>query len=304
MTSRILGIAVSIAVAAALAAGCGHTGGGRTGDSGYRTMDSPAPVSVLPSPSGPAAASGQAEATPPAETAGPPVRGPVGQRETPAANGTPAGADGERVAYLTFDDGPSGLTPAVLDILDREQVRATFFVTGSGLEKHGELVVRMAVEGHGLGNHTYSHDYARLYRSEDAFMEDVRRLDHALVQLTGRSTDVLRFPGGSNTRMGRKKGEAWLMPRLVKRVQQEGYQYFDWNVSSTDAAQAVQPAEEIVGAVMSAAAKKRSIIVLMHDAGGKTTTVEALPRVIRGLKELGFRFDILRKDSFSVHFLE
>lgn len=95
-----------------------------------------------------------------------------------------------------------------------------------------------------------------------------------------------------------------MMPRLVRRVQEEGYQYFDWNVSSTDAAQAVQPKEEIVGAVLSAAAKKRTIIVLMHDAQGKTTTVEALPEVIRGLREMGFRFDVLHKDSLAVHFLE
>ncbi|MNC33442.1 Bifunctional xylanase/deacetylase precursor [compost metagenome] len=94
------------------------------------------------------------------------------------------------------------------------------------------------------------------------------------------------------------------MPRLVRRVQQEGYQYFDWNVSSTDAAQAVQPKAEIVNAVLSAAAKKPAVIVLMHDARGKTTTVEALPEVIRGLREMGFRFDVLHKDSFAVHFLE
>jgi peptidoglycan/xylan/chitin deacetylase (PgdA/CDA1 family) len=227
-----------------------------------------------------------------------PGRGPA--EPAPSSGGAAA----LRTAYLTFDDGPSGLTPQILTILRREDIRATFFVTGSELEQHKELVRQMAAEGHVMGNHTYSHDYARLYRSEAAFMEDVRKLDRALLELTGTASGLIRFPGGSNTRLGRAKGGAWMLPRLVRRVQEEGYQYFDWNVSSTDAAQAVQPKDEIVGAVLSAAARKQTIIVLMHDARGKTTTVEALPEVVRGLREMGFHFEVLRKDSLAVHFLE
>lgn len=331
-TSRILGIAVGMCLCAAMAAGCGQTGAGRkdSAGSGKGLADAaPQATSMLgPSPAwfraaggpggagrsgdtdrlaeadGPAEAGRPSAATgsglPPGESAAAPA--PVPGAAAPAPS--PSVAAAIRVAYLTFDDGPSGLTPQILDILRRENIRATFFVSGAGLEKHGELVRRLAAEGHGLGNHTYSHDYVRLYRNEDAFMEDVRKLDRALLELTGMTTELIRFPGGSNTRLGKVKGGAWMMPRLVKRVQQEGFQYFDWNVSSTDAAQAVQPKEEIVGAVLSAAAKKESIIVLMHDAGGKITTAEALPEVIRGLREMGFRFDVLHKEGFAVHFLE
>ena len=325
-TSRFLRIAVSVGLCAAAAAGCGQGGAGCSTGSGigpaaaspYAAMPGPSPAwfraaggpggavrSVeadrLVEPARPAAELGR-----PGALAGPPVAGPgavpgrAGAEPAPEPGG---GAAAPRTAYLTFDDGPSGLTPQVLSILRRENIRATFFVTGAGVEQHRELIQQMAAEGHVLGNHTYSHDY-RLYRSEAAFMEDVHKLDRALLELTGSAPELLRFPGGSNTRLGRAKGTPWMLPRLVRRVQEEGYQYFDWNVSSTDAAQAVQPKEEIVGAVLSAAANKNSAIVLMHDARGKTTTVEALPEVIRGLRKLGFRFEVLHKDSRAVHFLE
>lgn len=300
-TSRFLRIAVSVGLCAAAAAGCGQGGAGRSAGSGTGPAAA-SPYAAMPGPSpawfraagGPGGAVRSVEADRLVEPA------------RPAAEPAPepgSGAAAPRTAYLTFDDGPSGLTPQVLSILRRENIRATFFVTGAGVEQHRELIQQMAAEGHVLGNHTYSHDY-RLYRSEAAFMEDVHKLDRALQELTGSATELLRFPGGSNTRLGRAKGSPWMLPRLVKRVQEEGYQYFDWNVSSTDAAQAVQPKEEIVGAVLYAAANKNNAIVLMHDARGKITTVEALPEVIRGLRELGFRFEVLHKDSRAVHFLE
>jgi peptidoglycan-N-acetylglucosamine deacetylase len=209
-----------------------------------------------------------------------------------------------KIAYLTFDDGPSPLTELILGTLKKYGVKATFFVTGSGVEKHGDIYIRIAREGHKLGNHTYSHDYRKLYRSAEDFMEDVRKLDRYLLEATGQRTDLIRFPGGSNIRSGRRKGQAWIMPQLAKRVQEEGYQYFDWNVSSTDAAQAVQPKKTIVRSVLTSAREKDKIIVLMHDAAGKTTTADALPEVIRGLQKQGFRFDVLHKDVFTVQFLK
>lgn len=209
-----------------------------------------------------------------------------------------------KIAYLTFDDGPSGQTEKILELLGRYGVKATFFVTGKDTEHAKALYKRIAGEGHGLGNHTYSHDYTKLYRNADVFMEDVRRMDRFLRETVGRGTDILRFPGGSNTRLGRKKGQAWIMPELVKKVRAEGYQYFDWNVTSTDAAQTVQPKSDIVSSVLSLARGKERVIVLMHDISSKTTTVEALPEVIRGLKEQGFRFKTLTKGSFTTQFLQ
>jgi peptidoglycan-N-acetylglucosamine deacetylase len=210
----------------------------------------------------------------------------------------------DKVAYLTFDDGPSGHTDVILDILKQNGVKATFFVIGQESERAITLYKRMSEEGHKLGNHTFSHDYSKLYRNPDMFMQDVRKLEAFLQTHAGQKPDILRFPGGSNTRLGRKRGQAWLMPQMVKRVKAEGYQYFDWNVSSTDAAQAVQPKADIVANVLASAKGKDRAIVLMHDVTSKITTVQALPEVIEGLKKQGFRFDTLKKDSFTTQFLK
>lgn len=315
MTARFPKIVAVMALCWALACGAGcAVRKGETGSAGPvpGTSLSPAPSpssAVEPSPYPSAQASVQPS----------PIGSPSAlqeQRDTPLAGSRPPDDTEERgeglygppeadkVAYLTFDDGPSAQTEPILNQLARYGVKATFFVTGKDSESHKALYRRIAAEGHRFGNHTYSHDYSQLYRNPDAFLEDVRKLDRFLEETVGQRMDILRFPGGSNTRLGRRKGSPWIMPELVKRVRAEGYQYFDWNVTSTDAAQAVQPKADIVSSVLSLARGKERIIVLMHDVSAKTTTVEALPEVIRGLQKMGFRFDVLNKNSFTTQFLK
>ncbi|WP_438447874.1 polysaccharide deacetylase family protein [Gorillibacterium sp. sgz5001074] len=304
--------AAAILAASFLVSGCGREGAS-SGNSGGA---SPSPSGASADQSMPAPAADQAEADPsPAAGSGlapgssgtqtVPVEPDVGASGADAQREPAAGPpEADRIAYLTFDDGPSGNTESILRILRESGIKATFFVTGKESETDKELYRRIAAEGHKLGNHTYTHDYTKLYKEPGAFMEDVRRLDRFLQETVGQGSDILRFPGGSNTRLGRRKGEPWIMPQLVKRVRAEGYQYFDWNVTSTDAAQAVQPKADIISSVMALARGKERIIVLMHDVTVKKTTVEALPEVIRGLKDMGFRFAALDKQSFTTQFLK
>jgi peptidoglycan/xylan/chitin deacetylase (PgdA/CDA1 family) len=209
-----------------------------------------------------------------------------------------------KIAYLTFDDGPSESTRKILHILKNYGVTATFFVVGSDSSEGRSLYKEIAAEGHALGNHTYSHDYNRIYKSPEAFMKDVRKLDQLLEETVGYRPDILRFPGGSNNHLSRKPGGRGIMSKVASVVKGEGYQYFDWNVSSTDAAAPVQDREMIIDSVLSASRGKKSIIVLMHDNTYKTTTLEALPVVIRKLQTSGFRFEKLKKSSFTFQFME
>ncbi|MCD1258715.1 polysaccharide deacetylase [Paenibacillus athensensis] len=211
---------------------------------------------------------------------------------------------GPRTAYLTFDDGPSGSTRKILDILKQHEVKATFFVVGSETAEARALYRRINAEGHALGNHTYSHDYRSIYKSAEAFKRDVARLDRLLEETVGVRPDIFRFPGGSNNHLSRKSGGPGIMKTLAREMTASGYTYFDWNVSSTDAAAPVQDRELIIQSVLGASRGKRSIIVLMHDNTFKTTTLEALPVVIRELKQRGFRFDKLTSSSFAYRFLE
>lgn len=216
----------------------------------------------------------------------------------------PAYAISPKTAYLTFDDGPSANTGKILDILRSFHAKATFFVTGNSSEGGLALYRRIVNEGHSIGNHTFSHDYSIVYRSVDTFKQDVDKLSSLLEQTTGMRPDILRFPGGSNNRQARKYGDIHIMDKVVAEMEKEGYGIFDWNVSSTDAARTVQNREEIVEAVVQGAAGKKTIVVLMHDSELKTTTVEALPEIILKLQEQGFYFDVLRKGSYTVRFLQ
>ncbi|WP_187274151.1 polysaccharide deacetylase family protein [Paenibacillus sp. N3.4] len=209
-----------------------------------------------------------------------------------------------KTAYLTFDDGPSGSTKKILSILKSFQIPATFFVVGSDTSEGRSLYKQIVAEGHALGNHTYSHDYNRIYKSPEAFMKDVHKLDQLLEQTVGYHPDILRFPGGVNNHLSWKSGGKGIMTPIARVVKEEGYQYFDWNVSSTDAAAPVQDRDMIIDAVVSASRGKQSIIVLMHDNTFKTTTVEALPIVIQKLQAAGFHFEKLTKSSFTFQFLK
>jgi len=213
-------------------------------------------------------------------------------------------AASSKVAYLTFDDGPSGSTRKILSILKSYGVPATFFVVGSDTPEGRALYKQIATEGHALGNHTYSHDYKAIYRSTAALRKDIDKLGQLLESCVGYRPDIIRFPGGSNNHLSWRSGGRGIMYRAAKAVQEDGYQYFDWNVSSTDAAAPVQEKSLIIDSVMSASRDKQSIIVLMHDNTYKTTTVEALPIIIKRLKAEGFTFGKLTKDSFTFHFLE
>lgn len=225
-------------------------------------------------------------------------------RTSPAVLVTNASAASPKTAYLTFDDGPSANTGKILDILHSFHVKATFFVIGNSSAGGQALFRRIADEGHSIGNHTFSHDYSVVYKSVDSFKRDVEKLNLLLEQSTGKRPNILRFPGGSNNHQARKYGGYDIMAQVVAEMEHEGYAHFDWNVSSTDAARKIQSREEIVDAVVGGAEGKENIIVLMHDSDIKTTTVEALPDIIMKLTEQGYRFDVLRKDSVSVRFLQ
>ena len=91
------------------------------------------------------------------------------------------------------------------------------------------------------------------------------------------------------------------MTKLTKMVTDKGFAYFDWNVSSNDAAGGTVSATRIRNSVLGGAQGKQTICVLMHDAASKHTTVAALPSMIEGLVAQGFRFEVLTKDSPIFH---
>ncbi|WP_167357103.1 polysaccharide deacetylase family protein [Paenibacillus pectinilyticus] len=207
-----------------------------------------------------------------------------------------------RNAYLTFDDGPSENTERILHILRKYGIHATFFVNGNSTPEGKRLYRLIHADGHVIGNHTYTHNYNSLYTSVQAFSQDTERLERLLEQTIGVRSTLIRYPGGSNNLVSHRFGGKGIMPRIIHEMSKEGYDYMDWNVSSTDAARVVQPTNEIIDAVLSSSKNKKEAIILMHDVKVKTTTVAALPAIIEGLQKQGFQFQVLSKDSFHFHF--
>lgn len=210
---------------------------------------------------------------------------------------------GEKIAYLTFDDGPSVITPKILDILDKYNVKASFFVIGNDTDFGKQMYKRIVDSGHAIGNHSYSHDYHTIYQSTAAFKKDFNRLQDLLEFSIGFRPQILRFPGGSDNTVSWKVGGKRVMYELTKNVLDEGFMYFDWNADSEDAHRVNNNKDVIIRATLSKSRGKNSVIVLMHDAPGRSTTVDALPTVIEGLRAQGFKFRTLSPDSFTVHLL-
>src|SRR5699024_10115708 len=103
-----------------------------------------------------------------------------------------------KIAYLTVDDDPSALTEQVLDILKENDVKATFFLVGENVASYPKVVERMFDEGHGIGGHTYSHDYIKSYRTPDTLFAALAKGTKAIADVTGVTPKIFRFPGGSN----------------------------------------------------------------------------------------------------------
>ncbi|MCM1160805.1 MAG: polysaccharide deacetylase [Roseburia sp.] len=183
--------------------------------------------------------------------------------------------------YLTFDDGPSGNTKAILDILARYHVQATFFVVGKEGEAYRSLYRRIVEEGHTIGMHSYSHKYNEIYASVDAYAEDLTKLQEYIYETTGTWSRICRFPGGSSNTVSKVD-----MEELIAYLKEQDIDYFDWNVSSLDATSRKLSVEEIAGNVLSDIEEYSTAVVLMHDADDKTTTVEALPIIIEALQSM------------------
>ncbi len=193
---------------------------------------------------------------------------------------------------LTFDDGPSpDVTVQILDTLKANDVKATFFIVNYSEDKL-PIIKRMINEGHAIGIHGYSHDYAKIYASDEAFMENINKLRDKLYKDTGYYTTLMRFPGGGSNTISRNYSKG-IMSRLTKRVGQEGWRYFDWNVASGDANSKPASASEIYRNVINGLAKGRSNIVLMHDTSAKKTTAQSLQSIIDYGKQNGYCFSAI-----------
>lgn len=215
---------------------------------------------------------------------------------TPAPSSEPAvsqpSAPPEKWVCLTFDDGPSKTTPAVLEALNHAGVKATFFVVATGYnEKYLPLLTEASAAGHQIAFHSASHEYSDIYRGSDAYWQDIALLKQRVSPyINAENIRYLRFPGGSTNTVSRRYGGKGLMKQLKSEVEQKGYQWVDWNVCAEDAVGGKPSASTIFRNVVRETGEQTQCIVLMHDSSSTRTTAEALPDIIRWYTDNGYAF--------------
>jgi len=203
----------------------------------------------------------------------------------------------QTTVYLTFDDGPFSDTISILDTLKKYEVKATFFILYHR-SYSGPVILREAAEGHTIGLHSWSHNYSSIYASETAYYNDLNAISDYIFDLTGIRSKIIRFPGGSsNTVSWFNRG---IMTTLTQSVQENGYHYFDWNVSSGDTAYG-NTESSIFNNVINGIKVGRSNCVLMHDGPNHKNSALALPHILEYLKSINAVYLPLTMDSPQFH---
>jgi chitin deacetylase len=183
----------------------------------------------------------------------------------------------ERVVALTFDDGPiPEFTEEVLSLLREEEVKATFFVTGTELERYPALGRKIVAAGHELGNHTFSHR-RMVGQSPDFIREEVERTDQLIRDVGYQRPIHFRPPFGK---------KLLLLPYYLART---GRKTITWDVEPDSTAEVAEESSRIEAYVRDRA-RPGSIILLHVMYPGRQTSMDAVPGIIQVLKERGYRF--------------
>ena len=201
-----------------------------------------------------------------------------------------------KTIYLTFDDGPGKYTARLLDILKKYDAKVTFFVTGYN-NNYNDMLKRAYDEGHTVALHSYTHKYDSIYSSVDSYMEDLLKIQSKVKEYTGVESKIIRFPGGSSNTISRKY-KLGIMSELTKKVEEIGFRYFDWTISSGDAGN-TKDSNVIYNNVINSIKENSPNVVLMHDI--KSYTVDSIENIIQYGLSNGYTFAPLTMESPVVH---
>ena len=206
----------------------------------------------------------------------------------PASNPGPD----EKVVYFTFDDGPWTGTPRLLDILDKYNIKACFFVTAQYMDTEPliNMLKQIKDRGHNVAVHSLTHNYKKIYASVDAFMADYDAMDDLIFKATGEHSKMLRFPGGSNASYNKA-----IRPQLLQAIRDRGIVYFDWN--SFDGDVEGKKGQELIDQTIKQVNENTHSILLMHDMPSTAFVHDALPTIIERLKADGYKFELLNENT-------
>jgi peptidoglycan/xylan/chitin deacetylase (PgdA/CDA1 family) len=241
---------------------------------------------------------------PPGEPLAPAEAAPVVAPE-PEAPTEPA-----KKVYLTFDDGPNSYyTGLVLDVLKEYDIKASFAVLGCNIDKNPDVFKKILDEGHGIVNHSYSHDYKNIYSNPQAFLADLEACNESIARIRGNGVKIFRAPGGPSK----------LDRETFELLEQNGYISVSWNVTSADTDPGGASPEQIIANVQNGIIRMESFekapIVLMHDGTeinrsknppgsavanyirNRESIVAALPEIIEFLMARNYTFALVDENT-------
>ena len=211
-----------------------------------------------------------------------------------------AGESDYRICYLTFDDGPSYLTPSFLDKIDSLDIRVTFFTIGMQMDQRNygmrnNLLRREALSGHAIANHTYTHNLGSgigtgVYSSLSTFMDAVKKQDELVYSTVGYHPDVFRFPAGSYYCPFRTQA--------IQELEAMGYGHIDWIGNAYDSGNNPKSSAYVSSQVIWQAQQDKVTVILMHD--WRSETLGALESIVKTLKAENYLFLPLFKESSTI----
>lgn len=193
----------------------------------------------------------------------------------------------DKVAYITIDDGPSKFTGQILDILDKNNVKATFFMINKNMNIYKDEVKRIQQDGHGAGFHSVSHDVEELYKTPQSTLEEFSICRDTFYQITGETSNLIRIPYGS---------KPYTPEESYNILVENNFLVWDWNLDTEDWKATT---DNILSNVLLNGRNKDDLVLLMHE---KEQTVEALDGVIKVLKERGYQILPITEDIEAMNF--
>jgi len=199
----------------------------------------------------------------------------------------------KKIIYLTFDDGPSIITDKVLDILKENNVKATFFIIGNQIKGFENVIKRIHDDGHSIGLHTYTHKFKRIYSSRDTFIKEMLDCRNEINKLTGISSNIIRFPGGSRNR---------LTDTYLTKLHSYNFKIYDWNMVTSDGINSNTSPNRLYRDATEGNEKLFPIILLLHCDYMHKNSCKALPNIIKYYKEKGYEFKIISENTTELYF--
>ncbi|AJA47699.1 polysaccharide deacetylase family protein [Clostridium pasteurianum DSM 525 = ATCC 6013] len=199
----------------------------------------------------------------------------------------------KKIVYLTFDDGPTIITGKLLDTLKKYNVKATFFVVGKEIDEREDLLKRIYKEGHSIGLHTFSHNFKKIYKDEDTFLQEMLHTQNKIKEVTGINTNLIRFPGGSSKHLNTE---------MLEKLHKNNLKVYDWNVCIDDGVNPHLPVNQLVKKAKKCKLEDDKVIILMHCNSNNINTIKALPQIISYYRNNGYKIEPITNMTPEYHY--